>query len=478
MGELSDFARIVLFASAGLLAAIVSYPLAERVRVPAPVLFLAAAAVASDMISDLEGLLSPVEVGEIGTVALIVILFEGGMQVGWGRFRESIWPIGILGVPGTLLTGAIVACGAHLLLDLDWTTAAIIGAALAPTDPAVMFSVLGNREVGGRSGTILQGESGANDPVAIALIIGLLDYATENGSGLAVTERFLLEMGVGVVVGVIGARLLSWTARRVPLAGGSFYPLRLLAAAGVVYGTAAVLHGSGFLAVFVAGILLGDERFPYKSETRGFLAPAAGLAEITVFVALGLTVDLGTFPSETWVDGAVIAVLLVLVARPLMVAALLWRSDLTRNERLLISWAGMKGAVPILLGSFAVIAAVDHSLLIYDVVFVVVTATVLVQGLLLTPVANRLGIRMESVEPEPWSVAVVGGSYVVGAGSAAAGVALRDLPLGGNGWVSEIQRNGASVGTRGAQVLEVGDRVTVITTDVERERVRGLLEGT
>ena len=262
-----------------------------------------------------------------------------------------------------------------------------------------------------------------------------------------------------------------------PLAGGSFYPLRLLAAAGVVFGAAAALHGSGFLAVFVAGILLGDERFPYKSETRGFLAPAAGLAEITVFVALGLTVDLGSFPSRTWVDGAVIAALVVLIARPLVVAVLLWRTDLTRAERLFISWAGMKGAVPILLGSFAVIAAVDHSLLIYDVVFVVVTVTVLVQGLLLSPVASRLGIPMETVEPKPWSVAVVGGSYVVGAGSAAIGVALRDLPLGGNGWVSEIVRGGAEVGTRGAQVLEAGDRVTVITPDDERERVRALLEG-
>src|SRR6476469_8893848 len=477
MGELSDFARIVLFASAGLLAAILSYPVAERLRIPAPVLFLAAAAVASDLIGDLEGLLTPVEVGDIGTVALIVILFEGGMQVGWTRFRASIWPIGLLGVPGTLATGAIVAAGAHLVLDLDWTTAAIIGAALAPTDPAVMFSVLGNREVGGRSGTILQGESGANDPVAIALIIGLLDFATDNGSGLAVTERFLLEMGVGVAVGVVGARLLAWTARRVPLAGGSFYPLRLLAAAGVVFGAAAALHGSGFLAVFVAGILLGDERFPYKSETRGFLAPAAGLAEITVFVALGLTVDLGSVPSRNWVDGAVIAVVVVLIARPLVVSALLWRTGLNRAARLFISWAGMKGAVPILLGSYAVIAAVDHALLIYDVVFVVVTGTVLVQGLLLSPVARRLGIPMETVAQRPWSLAVVGGSYVVGDGSAAVGVALRDLPLGGDGWVSEIVRDGAEVGARGAQVLEAGDRVTVITTDDERERLRTLLEG-
>ena len=231
--------------------------------------------------------------------------------------------------------------------------------------------------------------------------------------------------------------------------------------------------------MFVAGILLGDERFPYKSETRGFLAPAAGLAEITVFVALGLTVDLGSFPSRTWVDGAVIAVLVVLVARPLVVAvAALARADLTRAERLFISWAGMKGAVPILLGSFAVIAAVDHSLLIYDVVFVVVTVTVLVQGLLLSPVASRLGIPMETVEPKPWSVAVVGGSYAVARRRPRpAGVALRDLPLGGDGWVSEILRNGSTVATRGAQRLQAGDEVIVICADEQRDDVRALFTG-
>ena len=172
-----------------------------------------------------------------------------------------------------------------------------------------------------------------------------------------------------------------------------------------------------------------------------------------------------------------IAVLVVLIARPLVVAVLLGRSDLTRAERLFISWAGMKGAVPILLGSFAVIAAVDHSLLIYDVVFVVVTVTVLVQGLLLSPVASRLGIPMETVEAKPWSVAVVGGSYTVAPASPAAGVALRDLPLGGDGWVSEIRRNGSTVPARGAQRLQAGDEVIVIFADEQRDDVRALFTG-
>jgi len=274
--DAAEFGRVVLIVAVGFAVAILSSRISGRLRVPAPALFLAAATVSSDLIPNLAPLLTIHDVERICLVALIVILFDGGYSIGWRRFRESAVPISSLGVLGTFATAGGAALVAHYVIGLDWTAAGLLGAAIAPTDPAVMFSVLGNREVGGRSGTILQGESGANDPVAIALIIGLLDFATDKGSGLAVTERFLLEMGVGLVVGVIGARLLAWTARRVPLAAGSFYPLQLLAAAGIVFGVAAVLHGSGFLAVFVAGILLGDERFPYKSETRGFLAPAAG----------------------------------------------------------------------------------------------------------------------------------------------------------------------------------------------------------
>ena len=169
------------------------------------------------------------------------------------------------------------ALAGHVLLDLSWTTAGLLGAAVAPTDPAVVFGVLGNREIRGRSGTVLEGESGANDPVGIALMVGMIEFATsDEGSFWGVLEEFAVEMTVGVAVGVAGWRLLLPLVRRVPLPEPTLHPLRVLAAAGVIYGVASSLHGSGFIAVFVAGILLGDEALPRKGEIESFLS---GLVE-------------------------------------------------------------------------------------------------------------------------------------------------------------------------------------------------------
>src|SRR4029077_10983178 len=180
-------------------------------------------------------------------------------------------------------------------------------------------------EVGGRSGTILEGESGANDPVGIALMVGMLDYATSDHATVGIIGvDFAIEMAVGLVVGVAGAWLLLQVMRRVPLQNEALYPLRTLAAAGVIYRLAAVAHRSGFRAVFVAGLLVGDERLPYKRELGCFHTSLASLAEIVAFVALGLTIQLSSLSAaRVWVDGLVLAVLLAFVVRPLVVGLLL-----------------------------------------------------------------------------------------------------------------------------------------------------------
>ena len=274
MSEVHDFAVIVLVCSAGFSLALVASRFADWLPIPAPALFLVAAAIASDVFASLGTAVSFRNVERIGVVALIVILFDGGMKVGWRRFRASAVPIASLGLLGTFATAALMAVFAHWLFGFDWTTAGILGAALAPTDPAVMFSVLGRREAGGRSGTILEGESGANDPVGIALMIGMLAFATSShGTVWTVVREFGEEMIVGLAVGLAGAWLLIRVLRRVTLTNEALYPLRTLAAAGVIYGSAAVLHGSGFIAVFVAGLLVGDERFPYKGEIERFSTP-------------------------------------------------------------------------------------------------------------------------------------------------------------------------------------------------------------
>ncbi len=375
---------------------------------------------------------------------------------------------------------------AHGLLGFGWTTAWILGAALAPTDPAVMFSVLGNREVGGRTGTILEGESGANDPVGIALMIGMLEFATSDGGSVwDIAREFTVEMAVGLVVGVAGAALLLPLMQRVSLPNEGLYPLRVLAAGMVVYGAASILHGSGFLAVFVTGLLIGDARAPYKAEVERFHTALASLAEIVVFVALGLTIDLtGLVETGRVWSGLLLAAALALVARPLAVGLLLLPVRLRAGERALIMWGGLKGAVPILLAAFALLAGVAESDRIYDLVFVVVAFSVIVQGSTIALVARAVGVPMRLVEPEPWDLSIRLRSeprdvrrFVIGPGARAAGRTIRELPLGSGTWISLVVSEGEARQPRGSYVLQEGDEVLALADQRDVPALRRLLEG-
>lgn len=395
MQDLLDFADVVLAVSAGLSIAIVIRVIASRLRLPTAALLLVAAAVASDLVTRLSELLSFEDVQQIATLALIVILFEGGMSIGTRRFRKAAAPIVVLGVVGTFGTAALIAAGAHWLLGLDWTFAGLLGAALAPTDPAVTFSVLAGKEIEGRTGTILEGESGFNDPVGIALMLGMVELATSDQSSGGIVTEFLREMGIGLAIGVAGGVVLKALISRFSLPDQSLYPLVTLLAAGVIYGAGSAAHGSGFLAVFVAGIVLGDVRYPHRQEVLHFHSAVADLGELAVFVALGLTVDLAFIRSEgLWWQGLVLACLLGFVIRPLVVYPLLQGSGLRRKERLFVVWCGLKGAVPILLASLAVTGGTDHAQEIYGIVFVVVLFSVLVHGTAVPMVARKLRIPM------------------------------------------------------------------------------------
>jgi len=356
-------------------------------------------------------------------------------------------------------------------------SALLLGTALAPTDPAVVFSVLGRREIAGRSGTILEGESGANDPVGIALMASLLAAGPAAGLDAAgpIAAEFLVQLAVGAVVGVAGGWLLVASMRRLPLPSEGLYPLRVLAGALVIYGAATVAHGSGFLAVFVAGILAGDARAPYKGEIERFHAALASLAEIVAFLVLGLTVGLHTLPDSGALGvGLILAVLLTVVVRPLVVGLLLLPVRLAWGERLFVLWAGLKGAVPILLGSFLLTAGVPDAPRLYAIVVVVVAFSVVVQGSLVPTVAAWLGVPMRTVEPEPWSLGVRFRQeprglrrHVVAPGSPADGCRIGDLKGGEDLWISFVIRDDQPVPVRGSTVLRAGDEILALT-DPER----------
>lgn len=348
MTEISDFGAIVLLVSAGVFLAVLGMRVADRISVPNAAIFLITAGLLAASFDSFRDALSIDVVERIGVVALIVILFDGGLHIGLARFRRSAKPILVLGILGTFATWGLVALAAHYILGISWITAGLIGAAIAPTDPAVTFSVFGGREVRGRAGTILEGEAGTNDPVGIALMIGMIELATEDGGSIAVVfEEFAIEMGIGLAVGVAGAMLLLPVFRRVRLTSPALYPLRVLAGAGIIYGLASVAHGSGFLAVFVAGVLLGDVALTRKGEIEVFHSSLAALAEIAAFAALGLSVGYSGLDDATvWAEGLVLALVLALVLRPLALVPLLAPVRLRRGEKLFIVWGSPEGRRP------------------------------------------------------------------------------------------------------------------------------------
>ena len=472
----------ILVVSAAILLALGTFKLTEWLPVPAPALLLLAAAIASDVFPALGIDIATVE--RIGIIAVVVILLDGGIHVGWRRFRGSAYPIAMLGFLGTFLTAALVAVAAHYALGFSWTTAWLIGAALSPTDPAVMFSVLGNREVGGRTGTILEGESGVNDPVAIVLMIGMIELArSEAGSAWHIGQEMVVQLTVGLVVGVAAGRALIPLIQRVSLPREGLYPIRVLVFGGVAYGLATELGGSGFLAVFIVGLLIGDVHAPYKVEIERFHTALASLAEIAAFVALGLTI---AGPTELWDDllaGLALALVLAFVARPLAVALSLYRVGLRTKEKAFVMWGGLKGAVPIILAAFALVGGVEDSEAIFNIVFVVVTFSVLVQGSLVPFVAHRLGVPMRIVEPEPWNISIrlrepgEVQRYIVGPRSRVVGTTIRELPLGERAWISFVVQDGKARQARGSHEFRVGDEVHVLG-DLDDARVlQRLFEG-
>jgi potassium/hydrogen antiporter len=393
MADVTHFGLDVLLVSGALTAALLTAKFSARTGIPSAAFFLVAAAVASDVFTSLQVPVRTVE--RVATVALIVILFDGGASIGRRRFRVAWVPIASLGILGTFATAGLVTLFVHWSLGLGWVTSGLLGAAVAPTDPAVMFSVLGEREIRGRTATILEGESGANDPVGIALMLGLIELATHADASFWIVVRvFCEQMGIGLAIGIAGGLIEAQVLRRLALPSAGLSTVRTLALAGLVYGVATVAHGSGFLAVFIAGVLAGDVDAPFKVELEIFQESLAALAEIVVFVALGLTVTISGLGAERWLQGIVVAAFIALVARPAALAPLLAPVHLRPGERLFVMWGGLKGAVPILLAAFALEEHVAHGQRLYETVFVVVLASVVVQGGTLSAVARRLGVPM------------------------------------------------------------------------------------
>jgi cell volume regulation protein A len=392
MDVVHDVEIAALIIGATGIGAIAASRLARLLRVPAPAVFLICGLALAELSSRAHDIATFERVAQLGSYALIFILFEGGFSNGgWLRTGPSVGPILTLGVVGTLLTTGMLAAACHWVIGLPVELSVLIGVALAPTDPAAVFSVLGEQDVEGTTDIILEGESGANDPVGISLMLGAIAYYESGGSLGGVTLDFALQLLVGIAVGVAAGLSIAWALGRVRIGSDTLHVVAALSGAFLTFAIAGELHGSGFLAVFVSGLLIGRVKITAHEASEGFLGVLAALSEMVMFAALGLTVTLGAL-GDALPRGLAIFAILTFIARPLVTLLITGPMQLTNGERAFVAWGGLKGAVPILLASLPIIEHVDGAHTVYEIVFVAVVASVLLQGSTLPLLARRVGL--------------------------------------------------------------------------------------
>ena len=403
-GSLSSMSdgELILVAAALLAAGIGASLLASRIRLPGLLLFLALGmAIGSDGLGWID--FDNYELARtIGVVALALILFEGGLSAGYDEIRPVLRPSLSLAIFGTLGTAVICGFAAAWLFDLSTLEGMLIGAIISSTDGAAIFALLRESTLRRRLARTLEGEAGFNDPVAVLLVVGFIEWIQQPDYGVPdLLLLFVTEMGIGAVVGLSVGWLAVRGLRNAKLASPGLYPVATLATAGLAYGGAATLHGSGFLAAYLAGLALGSARIPARQTVTVFHQGLAWVAQIAMFLALGLLV----FPSkldDVWLEGTALALLLVFIARPLTAALATAFDRFTAGERIVLGWAGLRGAVPVVLATFPVIEQIEDSREFFNIVFFAVVLSTILQGTSVEWLARKLGVTTtEPALPRP-----------------------------------------------------------------------------
>ncbi len=339
----------------------------------------------------------------VGSVALAIILFDGGLRTPRAAFKIALWPAASLATVGVLLTAGIAGAIASWALGIGWLPGLLIGATIASTDAAAVFLLLHARgtELSKRVSATLEVESGVNDPMAIFLTIaciGLLTHGQGELGGLRILLEFLGQMLGGAAIGVAGGFALLWLINRVEIAAG-LYPILAAAVALTVFAGAQLVDASGFLAIYLTGLILGNNRHRAQQVISRFHDGLAWLSQITMFLLLGLLVTPSALLNN-WTAEILIALSLIFIARPVAVFVSLAPFRFSWRERSFIAWVGLRGAVPIFLASIPVMAGLPNGMMIFNVAFVVVIASLLLQGWTIAPAARFLGLELPP-QPEP-----------------------------------------------------------------------------
>ncbi|MFD3708431.1 potassium/proton antiporter [Streptomyces sp. NPDC058677] len=466
--------QLLLVCSLVLLVAVAAVRISSRSGLPSLLVYLGIGiAMGQDGIGDIQ--FDNAELTQvIGYAALVVILAEGGLGTKWKEIKPALPAASALALVGVAVSVGVTATAAHYLINLEWRQALIIGAVVSSTDAAAVFSVLRKIPLPARVTGTLEAESGFNDAPVVILVVSFSTAGPVEHWYVLIGE-IALELAIGAAIGIAVGWLGSWGLRHVALPASGLYPIAVMAIAVTAYAAGALAHGSGFLAVYLAAMAMGNAKLPHWPATRGFADGLGWLAQIGMFVLLGLLVT----PHELGDDilpALVIGLVLTMVARPLSVVLCLTPFRVPWQEQTLMSWAGLRGAVPIILATIPMVEGVEASRRIFNIVFVLVVVYTLVQGPTLPwlartlrlggdPEAADLGIEsapLERLRGHLLSVAIPDGSRMHG-------VEVGELRLPAGAGVTLVVREGKSFVPLPTTVLRRGDELLVVATDPVRD---------
>jgi cell volume regulation protein A len=474
---------LILGGAALLLASVVASKASGRFGVPALLVFLVIGMLAG---SDGPGGIEfdyPWAAQFLGIVALTLILFAGGLDTRWASVRPVLRESLLLSTAGVLLTAALLAGFASWVLGMSFREGMLVGSIVSSTDAAAVFGILRSRSLSlpARLRAVLELESGSNDPMAVFLTVGMIGMLSSAGFGMASFGwLFARQMAIGGALGYGMGKLMCTAVNRLDLEYEGLYPAVTLALVLLTYGLAAAAGGNGFLAVYLAALVLGNADFLHKRSLIRFHDGLAWLMQIVMFLTLGLQVFPSRLPAVT-AAGLAIALFLIFVARPAAVMLLLLFSRLSWRERVLVSWVGLRGAAPIVLATFPLLAGVGKAELIFDVVFFIVLTSALLQGPSIGFVAGRLGLveRTAHARMDPLELVSNGERDLVEIGidkaSPANGKRVVDLNLPPNTLLLLVERGAAHIIPRGRTALQEGDILLVLAARDEIPAVKAML---
>ncbi len=411
---------------------------------------------------------------DLGLVALVVILAEGGLTTRLSTVRPVAAAATVLATAGVLVSVTVMAMAGHYLLGMGWRTAILLGAVVSSTDAAAVFSVLRRLRLRARVKGILEAESGINDAPAVVIVSLVVSGSWGHDPWWRIGGLLLYELAAGAVVGYLVGRLGRWLLARIALPAVGLYPLASLALIVMAYAATGLAHASGFLAVYVCAVLIGSSRLPHRGAVLGFAEGLAWLAQIGLFVLLGLLAVPGRLPAVILPALAAGAVL-TFVARPLAVLLCATGFGVRWREQLFLSAAGLRGAVPIVLATIPLADGIDGATRIFDITFVLVLVFTALQAPSLPYLAKRLDVlsstaagelTVDAAPLDEMNALII--DVAVPPGSRLSGEYVADLRLPKGAMISLVVRDGESLVPEGMTRLRTGDRLLVVTTAAAR----------